>query len=196
MKKFIRQPCLSSMCQPPAMQRGVVLLVAMIMVLVIAVVGLAAIRGSGLQEMMAGNMRDRNLAFQAAEAGLRRAENTVRQELASSALPSFNGNGHFGDLNRGETNILPPSLWNADQWKGAGNTVVTNMGLDLASGEQPRYVMEQLDVNPLEAAAADGSGVDDQSLNTFEAPEFYRITSRGTGGTVNASVTLQSVYKR
>lgn len=177
-------------------QCGVVLLVAMIMVLVIAVVGLAAIRGSGLQEMMAGNMRDRNLAFQAAEAGLRNAENTIRQELALADLPSFDGNGHFNDLNKAGGDREPPSLWNDDVWKANGSSVLTAMSLDLASGEQPRYVMEKLVVPVTLAAAADGSAIDVASLDTFEEPEFYRISSRGTGGTVNANVTLQSVYKR
>lgn len=177
-------------------QRGVVLLVAMIMVLVIAVVGLAAIRGSGLQEMMAGNMRDRNLAFQAAEAGLRSAENTIRSEIAPSALPSFDGNGHFDDLNKADGDRQPPSLWSDDVWKANGNAVLTAMSLELASGEQPRYVMEKLVIPVTLAAAADGSAIDIASLDTFEEPEFYRISSRGTGGTVNANVTLQSVYKR
>lgn len=177
-------------------QGGVVLLVAMIMVLVIAVVGLAAIRGSGLQEMMAGNLRDRNLAFQAAEAGLRSAENTIRSDIALSELPSFDGNGHFDDLNKTGGDREPPSLWSDDVWKANGSAVLTAMSLELASGEQPRYVMEKLVVPVTLAAAADGSAIDIASLDTFEEPEFYRISSRGTGGTVNANVTLQSVYKR
>ncbi|OZY83620.1 hypothetical protein CBP51_19645 [Cellvibrio mixtus] len=177
-------------------QKGIVLLVALIMVLLISVVGLAAIRGSGLQELMAGNMRDHNLAFQAAEAGLRAAETTIRPELEENALPLFTGGGHFNDLNKANSEPKPPTLWDLDDWKSADNTVTTNMGLTLASGEQPRYVMEKLVVPITIAAAADGSGIDTASMDSFEEPEFYRVTSRGTGGTVNANVILQSVYKR
>lgn len=177
-------------------QKGIVLLVALIMVLLISVVGLAAIRGSGLQELMASNMRDHNLAFQAAEAGLRAAETTIRPELEVSALPLFTGGGHFNDLNKANNEPKPPTLWDVDDWKSADNTVTTNMGLTLASGEQPRYVMEKLVVPITIAAAADGSGIDTASMDSFEEPEFYRVTSRGTGGTVNANVILQSVYKR
>lgn len=177
-------------------QKGIVLVVALIMVLLISVVGLAAIRGSGLQELMAGNMRDHNLAFQAAEAGLRAGENTVRTELDAGELPTFNGNGYFNDLNKANSDPKPPTLWDGDDWKDAANAVTTNMELTLASGEQPRYVMEKLVVPIMVAAAADGSGIDTASMDSFEEPEFYRVTSRGTGGTVNANVVLQSVYKR
>ena len=55
-------------------QRGALLIVALVMVLLIAIVGMAAIRGTGLQEAMSGNMRDRNIAFQAAESALRSGE--------------------------------------------------------------------------------------------------------------------------
>ncbi len=169
-------------------------MVALIMVLLISVIGLAAIRGSGLQELMAGNMRDHNLAFQAAEAGLRAAENTVRPEL--EVLPAFNGNGYFKDLNKSNDNPKPPTLWDSDTWKEAANAITTDMDLTLASGEQPRYVLEKLVVPITIAAAADGSGIDTSSMDSFEEPEFYRATSRGTGGTINANVILQSVYKR
>lgn len=177
-------------------QKGIVLVVALIMVLLISVVGLAAIRGSGLQEMMAGNMRDHNLAFQAAEAGLRAGEDTVRTELEVSALPVFGNNGYFNDLNKANSDPKPPALWDGDDWKIATNAVTTTMGLTLASNEQPKFVMEKLVVPIMLAAAADGSGIDTSSMDSFEEPEFYRITSRGTGGTVNATVVLQSVYKR
>jgi type IV pilus assembly protein PilX len=178
-------------------QKGIVLLVSLILVLLITVVGLAAIRGSGLQELMAGNMREHNLAFQAAEAGLRAAETTIRPELELNALPTFDDSGgHFNDLNKKNSEPKPPALWDEDAWDDDDNTVTTNMDLTLASDEQPRYVMERLVVPITIAAAADGSGIDTASMDSFEEPEFYRVTSRGTGGAVNAHVILQSVYKR
>lgn len=57
-----------------AYQGGASLVVSMVFILVLAFLGLAAMRNSTLQERMANNMRDRNIALQAAELALRDAE--------------------------------------------------------------------------------------------------------------------------
>ena len=59
----------------PKHQRGAVLLVALIMLLVLTLLGVASIDSSGMQTRMANNQRDRIIAMQAAEAGLLEAEN-------------------------------------------------------------------------------------------------------------------------
>jgi len=68
-------------------QRGVVLLVCLVMLLLLTVIGLASMSASTLQERMAGGARDSNLAFQAAEASLRVGEAYVKQQVAASADP-------------------------------------------------------------------------------------------------------------
>ena len=55
-------------------QRGVALVVSLILLLVATIVGLAASRGTLLQERMSANSYDRSLAFQRAESALRAAE--------------------------------------------------------------------------------------------------------------------------
>jgi type IV pilus assembly protein PilX len=176
-------------------QRCMVLIVALVMVLLMTIVGLAAIRGSNMQELMAGNMRDRNLAFQAAEAGLRAGESQVRPEIL--VLPVFDGTeeGMQPDLNA-PGGLAPSIFWATDDWAVANSSVLTAMGLDLASGSQPRYVVEKLVVPVTAAAAAEGSAIDVASLDAFEEAEFFRVTSRGVGGTTDTDVLVQSVYKR
>ncbi len=58
-------------------QRGAILIIALIMLLLLTIIGLSSMRGTSLQESMAGNLRDSNLAFQAAEAALRQGEGMV-----------------------------------------------------------------------------------------------------------------------
>lgn len=72
-------------------QRGSTLLVGLVMLLLMTFIGLAAIRGSGMQELMAGNMRDRQLAFQAAESALREAEGVLKNELNKGISTIFDG---------------------------------------------------------------------------------------------------------
>ena len=55
-------------------QRGSVLIVSLILLLVMTLLGLSAMQSSLMEETMAGNVRDRNMAFQAAEAALRDAD--------------------------------------------------------------------------------------------------------------------------
>ena len=55
-------------------QSGAVLAISLIILLLLTLIGLTAAQVTGLEEKMAGNLRDRNLAFQAAESALRAGE--------------------------------------------------------------------------------------------------------------------------
>lgn len=60
-------------------QQGAVLLVALVMLLLLTLIGVASMRGTSLQENMASNLRDSNTSFQAAEAGLRAGERRAEE---------------------------------------------------------------------------------------------------------------------
>jgi len=60
-----------------ANQSGVALVVALILLVVVTLVGLAAVRGTIMQQKMAGNMYDRQIAFQNAEAAMRAATASI-----------------------------------------------------------------------------------------------------------------------
>jgi type IV pilus assembly protein PilX len=55
-------------------EAGSALIVALILLLVITILAVAGMQNTVLQERMAGNMHDRNIAFQQAERGLRDAQ--------------------------------------------------------------------------------------------------------------------------
>lgn len=55
-------------------QRGAALYVALIMLVLLALIGIVGMQVAGLQERMAANYRNTNLAFQAAEADVRERE--------------------------------------------------------------------------------------------------------------------------
>ena len=64
-------------------QRGVILIVALIFMTVLGLLVLAGMRTGLLQERMASNARNRQVALQSAEAMLRDAEiNTVKSKVA------------------------------------------------------------------------------------------------------------------
>lgn len=59
---------------PRTGQKGATLVVALIILLLMTIIGTVAMQGTTLEERMAGNTRDMNLAFQASEAALRAGE--------------------------------------------------------------------------------------------------------------------------
>lgn len=58
-------------------ERGAALIVALILLAVMTILGLAVLRSTLLDERMSGGLFDRGMAFQSAEAGLREGENRV-----------------------------------------------------------------------------------------------------------------------
>lgn len=179
-------------------QSGAVLVVGLIMVLLMTIVGLAAIRGSGLQEIMAGNMRERNMAFQAAEAGLRVGEAVVDDASFDKDLIGPEVNGYYEDLGVPDNNPFEGDKlvqdWTEDDW--LARTIQTNVDFGEKVSAQPRYLVEKLLVLSSDVAASTGSGVDLGSLKEqgLEA-EFYRITSRGESETGTSKAIVQSTYR-
>ncbi|ESS74048.1 Tfp pilus assembly protein PilX [Methyloglobulus morosus KoM1] len=160
-------------------QSGVVLLVGLIMLMLLTMIGLSGSQVTSLEEKMAGNMKDRNLAFQAAEAALREGEanvGTVRYDCA-------NGSGRYYTCYTGTKPV-----WDNIDWSASANpakTVAYTGNLGVSSGflsANPRYIIEYM--GPADCV---GSALGANDCHN------YRITSRATGGTENAVVMLQSV---
>ena len=75
-------------------QSGAALIVSLILLIVLTVLSIAAMQGTTMQERMAGNYRDTNQAFQAAEAALRAGES----ELLADVVGPFNSSGGPGGM--------------------------------------------------------------------------------------------------
>lgn len=72
-----------------AKERGFVLIVGMLFLIVLTVLVLSMMRTSMLEERMAGNNRDWNVAFQAAESALRDAEREIRTGTRIVGITGF-----------------------------------------------------------------------------------------------------------
>ena len=77
--------------QRAARTQGFVLMTSLMFILVLTMLGLAAMQGSTLQERMAGNQRDRSIALQAAELALRDAERDLGSLKADGMSPCLGG---------------------------------------------------------------------------------------------------------
>lgn len=67
-------------------QTGSALIISLLFLLILTILGVAGIQTTSMQERMSGNMRDRNMAFQASEAALRGGEDYVRNNSDNEAL--------------------------------------------------------------------------------------------------------------
>ncbi len=83
----------------PQKQHGVVFVTALIFLVVLTLLGVTAMQTATLEERMAGNLRDRNLALQAAEMALRYAEQHIRDNDPATTVPSsIDGVTSFDDV--------------------------------------------------------------------------------------------------
>ena len=69
--------CLSERNGQRGRERGVSLLIVLVLLLVMSVLGIAILRSAAMQERMSANTRDRSLALQTTEAALREAQDNV-----------------------------------------------------------------------------------------------------------------------
>ncbi len=78
------QNSISASAPHASRQRGAVLYVALIMLVLLAMIGIVGLQVTGLQERMSSNYRATNVAFQNAEEGARETENTIQTALTGA----------------------------------------------------------------------------------------------------------------
>jgi type IV pilus assembly protein PilX len=170
-------------------QQGASLVIALMFLIVLTILGLVAVRSSTVQERMAGNDRDRAVAFEAAEAALRDAERDIRANL-SSANPFDNVCTDGLCL---PATVATPN-WNSISWTGTTSRVYgANTGagaFPLGVSSAPRYIVELLPDVPSGA----GNTLSANSRSSTRGGTAYRITARGWGRRPGTTVMLQSVY--
>ncbi len=165
-------------------ERGAALVIALLMLLVMTVLGIAAMQVTRLEERMAGNSRDVNLAFQGAEAGLRDNEERIR------LMSSRPGNCSAAPCSVWSRDVAPPDLrdlplswWttNAREYGVAGTREVIEVTRD------PLVVTESLGFVPDSLTVGHGPP---------EGRDFYKITSNSSGASDTANAVLETTYTR
>jgi type IV pilus assembly protein PilX len=160
-------------------QTGVVLVTSLMILLLLTIIGLSATQVTSLEEKMAGNARDKNIAFQAAESALIAAENFVLAVPLANISSTFNSsNGLLGKDNTISGNVEPDffldTTWTANS---SQITPLSYSESNLGVTTRPRYIIKRL---------PESSGT----------TNLFRITARGTGNVAGTQVILQVVYQR
>lgn len=158
-------------------QRGVALVIALILLVVMTLLGLTAMRNVTLEEKMAGQTFDRSVSFQAAEAALREAEAWVESNKPTPASGSGCTAGVCGLPSAGAL-----ERWNDSSFAGWINaTAVSSSSVTVT----PQYFIEYL---------GNTFPCDPDDLTKTADCKRYRVTARSNAGADRASVMLQSIY--
>ena len=166
-------------------QHGAVLIISLMLLAIMTLIGVTSMHTTIMQEKMTGNSRDLMLAFQAAEAVIKDAENYIENTLVS---PTAAFDGTTDGLYNESSN---PDIYAAATWATA---VTYSEGGFSSVTTQPKYIIE---LGGSMDTAADDINVGGYGESTGSATlSAFRITARGTGGTDNTVILLQSNYAR
>lgn len=158
----------------PSPQRGAALLTVLLLLLIMTLLGLASLRSGLLEERMTGNLYDRGVGFQTAEAALREAEVLIQTR------PVYNGTGGLFPLPVADA--TPRWIDGATVWRNA-----VDLG-GASTAVRARFIVEEMGTAPT-WRGCDRVVPMDPSCVTGR----FRITavSQGAG---RAQVMLQSNY--
>jgi len=163
-------------------QRGAALVISLLLLSLLTVLALSASQTTRLQERMAGNARDLDVAFQSAEAGVRNAEDYIEtlpdgEPAVCTAAPC-----HVFQVE-----ILPADMGSADDawWTTNGWEYGTATKEMLGVVADPNYVIEYSACIP-----------DDLLATSTCTKRYFRTIAAGKGATDSAKVVLQTTYTK
>ena len=167
-------------------QHGSILIISLMILVVLTMIGVSSMSSTSLQERMAGNFRDRQIAFQAAELTLAYAEDYARNNINSASI--FNNSNGLYDTYDGPTNL---NAFNSTWWTTA-NSIALPTTIDQVR-TQPRYVIEYRgDIGATEGTSINVGGYGVNAGGGLIAN--FRVTVRATGLSDNTLIILQSNY--
>lgn len=163
-------------------QRGAALIVSMMMLIILTLIGVTSMRTTIMQERMTSNERNRSIAMQSSESGLRDAEAIV------AALLFAEGYGQEpGELTETEND---PDVFDPTAWENTDSVEATHNSHIAASGAPTRTMTKMLGRDRNGDGSLNQSGYDGNAVSP--GVTHFRITSRGLGGDTRAEAILQT----
>jgi len=190
-----------------ARQRGVMLIIALIVLVAMTMAGIAMMRSVDTATIVAGNIAFKQSTVSGADQGLQDAYFWLSSNATGTTLYADNtGNGYMSNVPG-----LDPDWMNAGAWS---NAKVLNSGVEDAYGNVISYVIHRMcpvsNCKPGDTCLGQdnvcgttpdqtlvsGEGIDMSKANTFTKPPMihYRITARAVGPR-NSTTVVQSMVR-
>jgi len=168
---------------PMRTQRGVALVIALLVLMLLTSLGVAMFRSFGLQERIAGNTREKQHAFQAAESALQFGEWWLTQNNAVT------GTACSGNLTATTvcSNAQTLSTLTGGPWTFGSTYTPINvngsapMTISTSGGLGTYYASPRLYINYM-------------GLDSTGQARVYQVSAIGNGGDANSIAVVQSTY--
>jgi type IV pilus assembly protein PilX len=178
-------------------QKGVALFLTLTILLILTILGVSSIQTTSLQERMARNYRDVNIAFQGAEAAISEGEEYLETLTNIGAFPEdddaqlcVSGLCNSIDGVSRWTQNYGYVDWDTD----STHRVATTTAASLGAADDPRYMIEYVARVTIEQDTLNIGNVGEGGSSG--RAYIFRITSRGTGGTAESKAMIQGLYGR
>lgn len=163
-------------------QKGSSLIIALMLLVVASLLGVSAMQSSIVQERMHGNLRDHQLAFEAAEAVILDAEEFL--EGVNNASIFSGTNGLYGIYNE------PPDI--SSEWNDSNSRVYSEDIPYVKTNPRYRIIVDSKFNDVKKSLNISSYG----QMNNLPAITSFMIIARGTGGSDNSVVYLGEHYNR
>ena len=179
-------------------EKGFVLITGLLFLVVMTLIGLALFRGTGLMNRISANTRDKQRAFEAAQA-------TLQYSAWWLATPAGGGNGTTCATNSGAT---VATLHVCTEMLDTSLTTVAALGWkNLAFAYTPPNMTVQTDgigggttgsgaSTDILYYAVPGVYIERLGLDTAGTAQYYQMTAYGYGGDANSVSVVRSTYKQ
>ncbi len=165
-------------------ERGFVLPIGMIMLLILSIIGIHAARDGVLQEKMASNFIDQEKSFQGAESGLR----MVQHVTLHSSMEDILATSSFFSMVEGDMDDAP-DMESIDMSDPSVGFIVAGINSGGSYFSDPVAMIEEM-------ANSESLKVGKEPINLELAERYFRITVMANGDTGTSRTTLQGVAKR
>jgi len=179
-------------CHSQQQQAGTVLVFSLLMMLALTIIGISGIGNSVMEEKMVGGMRDRNNAFQAAEAALKRGQQFFTPLVGTAA---FDGSAGQLGPHDADPNVWDPMSWtdlNSKSYLDPIVTVADPTSLPNVSA-QPRYILKYLGDTQTNIRRSLNIGGYGEQRDGSKVSNF-RVTARGVGKDSGSVVILEAYF--
>lgn len=167
-------------------QRGSALILSLLILLVMTMLGIAAMSTSTLEERMAANDRNQKLAFQNAETALSQTETEVLNYHWNSEIKGFLNDDEIPGFYAEDT---PPNYYQPSTWEtGADCDVAIENNQATSNACRVVHIMD-------EAPALEPGGYGQPSQANMPVARL-RITAQGRDAGGNARVMVQSTLEK
>jgi type IV pilus assembly protein PilX len=169
-------------------QSGAVLVTGLLILVMLTLIGVTAMSTNLMDERMAGNSRDWDLAFQATESALRDGELDIQKNISPAS-------GFTATCTNGL--CLPPATsfpwYTTIDWSSASVTRAYGQYTSATAlpyvSTKPKYIIENIGKPATQAGGTLTIGIKPNASGTA-----FRVSSRGVGGRSETHVIAQSIY--